>query len=312
MKKCIYAGGWERIVSVSTTARMKVFPGASRSTPKIPVPNIRFNNKTPNTARPHIERPGRNAVNEKSEGRLANSASPYLRSAVHQQVDWYEWGTEAFARSKAEDKPILLDIGAVWCHWWHVIDRESYENPQLAAIINQLFITEKVDRDERPDVDARYQAAISAISGQGGWPLTGFLLPDGRPFFGGTYFPPEDAMGRPGFRRILEAVAAGFRTRRAEVEEAANRLAEAVANAETFVGARGKFDSSVADDQIESIVNMFDAGNGGFGRSPKFPHPAAIDLLLERRGRRDFRRAPNPAVIPASGGARSVARTASS
>jgi uncharacterized protein YyaL (SSP411 family) len=221
-------------------------------------------------------------VNEKTEGRLANSASPYLRSAVHQQVDWYEWGTEAFARAKAEDKPILLDIGAVWCHWCHVIDRESYENPQLAAIINQLFIPVKVDRDERPDVDARYQAAISAISGQGGWPLTGFLLPDGRPFFGGTYFPPEDAMGRPGFRRILEAVAAGFRDRRAEVEEAAGKLAEAVAKAETFVGARGVFDSRVADDQIESIVNMFDARNGGFGRSPKFPHPAAIDLLLER------------------------------
>ncbi len=221
-------------------------------------------------------------MNQKSEGRLANSASPYLRSAVHQQVDWYEWGTEAFARAKAEDKPILLDIGAVWCHWCHVIDRESYENPQLAAIINQLFIPVKVDRDERPDVDARYQAAISTISGQGGWPLTGFLLPDGRPFFGGTYFPPEDAMGRPGFRRILEAVATGFRDRRAEVEEAASRLAEAVAKAETFAGARGKFDSRVADDQIESIVNMFDARNGGFGRSPKFPHPAAIDLLLER------------------------------
>ncbi len=221
-------------------------------------------------------------MNEKSEHRLTHSASPYLRSAVHQPVDWFEWGAEAFARAKAEDKPILLDIGAVWCHWCHVIDRESYENPQLAAIINQLFIPVKVDRDERPDVDARYQAAISAISGQGGWPLTGFLLPDGRPFFGGTYFPPEDAMGRPGFRRILEAVAASYRTRRAEVEEAAGRLAEAVAKAETFTGARGKFDSRVADDQIESIVNMFDSRNGGFGRQPKFPHSAAIDLLLER------------------------------
>ncbi len=104
-------------------------------------------------------------MNEKSEGRLASSASPYLRSAVHQPVEWYEWGPEAFARAKAEDKPILLDIGAVWCHWCHVIDRESYEDPQLAAVINQLFIAVKVDRDERPDVDARYQAAISAISG---------------------------------------------------------------------------------------------------------------------------------------------------
>ena len=220
-------------------------------------------------------------MNEKSEGRLARAASPYLRSAMHQAVDWYEWGEEAFARARAEDKPILLDIGAVWCHWCHVIDRESYENPQLAAIINQLFVPVKVDRDERPDVDARYQAAISALSGQGGWPLTGFLLPDGRPFFGGTYFPPEDAMGRPGFRRILEAVAAGYRSKRADVEEAASRLAEAVAKSETFAGGRAEFDSRVAEDQAESIVNLFDSRNGGFGRSPKFPHPAAIDLLLE-------------------------------
>jgi uncharacterized protein len=220
-------------------------------------------------------------VNEKSEGRLARAASPYLRSAVHQEVDWYEWGEEAFARARAEDKPILLDIGAVWCHWCHVIDRESYENPQLAAIINELFIPVKVDRDERPDVDARYQAAISALSGQGGWPLTGFLLPDGRPFYGGTYFPPEDAMGRPGFRRILEAVSAGFRNKRAEVEDAATRLAEAVAKTETFAGGRGEFDARVAQEQAESIVNLFDSHNGGFGRSPKFPHPAALDLLLE-------------------------------
>ena len=221
-------------------------------------------------------------MNEKSEHRLAHSASPYLRSAVHQPVDWYEWGAEAFARAQAEDKPILLDIGAVWCHWCHVIDRESYENPQLAEIINRLFIPVKVDRDERPDVDSRYQAAISAISGQGGWPLTGFLLPDGRPFYGGTYFPPDDAMGRPGFRRILEAVSASYHTRRAEVLDAARRLAEAVAKSETFSGARGAFDSRIADGQIESIVNMFDARNGGFGRAPKFPHSAAIDLLLER------------------------------
>ena len=220
-------------------------------------------------------------MTEKSEGRLARSASPYLRSAVHQPVDWYEWGAEAFARARAEDKPILLDIGAVWCHWCHVIDRESYEDPQLAAIINQLYIPVKVDRDERPDVDARYQAAISTISGQGGWPLTGFLLPDGRPFFGGTYFPPEDAMGRPGFRRILEAVSASYHNRRAEVEDAASKLAEAVAHAETFPGARGNFDARVAEDQADSIIQMFDSRNGGFGRSPKFPHPAAIDLLLE-------------------------------
>jgi len=221
-------------------------------------------------------------VNDENVSRLARAASPYLRSAAHQPVAWYEWGEEAFARAQAEDKPILLDIGAVWCHWCHVIDRESYENEEIAARINQLFIPVKVDRDERPEVDARYQAAISAISGQGGWPLTGFLLPDGRPFFGGTYFPPEDAMGRPGFRRVLEAVSQGYRERRAEVEESANKLAQAVAHAELFPGARAEFDAGTADAQIESITGMFDGRNGGFGSAPKFAHPAAIDLLLER------------------------------
>ena len=220
-------------------------------------------------------------MNEKSAGRLAQAASPYLRSAVHQAVDWYEWGEEAFARARAEDKPILLDIGAVWCHWCHVIDRESYENPELAAVINKLFIPVKVDRDERPDVDARYQAAISTVSGQGGWPLTGFLLPDGRPFYGGTYFPPEDGMGRPGFRRVLEAAAAAYRDKRTDVEEAAAHLAEAVAQSETFAGGRGEFDSRIPESQAESIVSMFDSRNGGFGRAPKFPHPSALDLLLE-------------------------------
>ena len=146
-------------------------------------------------------------MSQHTDSRLKNSASPYLRSAAHQPVDWYDWGEEAFARARAEDKPILLDIGAVWCHWCHVIDRESYENPEIAEIINRYFIPVKVDRDERPDVDARYQAAVGAISGQGGWPLTGFLTPEGKPFFGGTYFPPEDAMGRPGFKRILMTIA---------------------------------------------------------------------------------------------------------
>jgi uncharacterized protein len=217
-----------------------------------------------------------------SENRLKNSASPYLRSAAHQPIDWYEWGEEAFARAAAEDKPILLDIGAVWCHWCHVIDRESYENPAIAKIISDNFVAVKVDRDERPDVDSRYQSAISAISRQGGWPLTGFLLPDGKPFFGGTYFPPDDQMGRPGFRRVLLAVADSFRTKRADLERAANSISEAVAQAEAFVGARADFDASVVEAQIASITQLFDIRNGGFGESPKFPHSSAIDLVLER------------------------------
>src|SRR5205814_4560422 len=142
-------------------------------------------------------------VSEKTENRLKDSASPYLRSAAHQPIDWHEWGDAAFARAKSEDKPILLDIVCRLLLEKKNIDRESYENAELAKIINEHFVAVKVDRDERPDVDSRYQSAISAISGQGGWPLTGFLLSDGKPFFGGTYFPPEDQMGRPGFRRLL-------------------------------------------------------------------------------------------------------------
>ncbi|OLB82289.1 MAG: thioredoxin domain-containing protein [Acidobacteria bacterium 13_2_20CM_2_57_6] len=216
------------------------------------------------------------------ENRLKDSASPYLRSAAHQPIDWHEWGDAAFARAQSEDKPILLDIGAVWCHWCHVIDRESYENPEIAKIINEHFVAVKVDRDERPDVDSRYQSAVSAISGQGGWPLTGFLLSDGKPFFGGNYFPPEDQMGRPGFRRILLAVADSYRNKRAELERAANSLADAVSQAEVFTGARADFDPGVVDAQIKSITQLFDIKNGGFGRAPKFPHSSAIDLILER------------------------------
>jgi len=217
-----------------------------------------------------------------TENRLKNSASPYLRSAAHQPIDWYEWGETAFTHAKSQDKPILLDIGAVWCHWCHVIDRESYENPETAKIINEHFVPVKVDRDERPDVDSRYQSAISAISGQGGWPLTGFLMPDGRPFFGGTYFPPDDMAGRPSFRRVLLAVADAYKNRREELLKTADSLSEAVAKAEVFTGARGEFDPQVIETQISSITQLFDVRNGGFGKAPKFPHASAVDLLLER------------------------------
>ncbi|MGO9591617.1 MAG: thioredoxin domain-containing protein [Candidatus Acidiferrales bacterium] len=222
-------------------------------------------------------------MTQAAENRLKNSASPYLRSAAHQPVDWHEWGEEAFAKARAAGKPVLLDIGAVWCHWCHVIDRESYENPEIAAMINQLYIPVKVDRDERPDVDARYQSAISAISGQGGWPLTAFLTPDGKPFFGGTYFPPDDAMGRPGFKRILAAISDAFEKRRAEVDNSAHALEEAVARAEIFHGARGEFDARVVDAVVDAAVKRFDPAHGGFGDAPKFPHSSAIDLLLERQ-----------------------------
>ena len=229
-------------------------------------------------------------MTEPTENRLKNSASPYLRSAAHQPIDWNEWGEEAFQKARAEGKPVLLDIGAVWCHWCHVIDRESYENPEIAAIINELYIPVKVDRDERPDVDARYQSAISAISGQGGWPLTAFLTPDGKPFYGGTYFPPEDAGNRPGFRRVLLAISEAFKTRRAEIDNTANALAEAVGKGEVFQDARGIFSADVIDTVIESALRQFDDQHGGFGNSPKFPHSSAVDLLLEAyQGTREAR-----------------------
>src|SRR5260221_14095436 len=148
---------------------------------------------------------------------LAHASSSYLRSAMHQPIHWHEWGAEAFETAKRENKPILLDIGAVWCHWCHVMDRESYDSPHIASLINDNFIAIKVDRDDRPDVNSRYQAAVHAISGQDGWPLTAFLTPDGRPFFGGTYFPPDDHWGRPGFKRVLMGIAGAYKDKHDEV-----------------------------------------------------------------------------------------------
>src|ERR1700761_4910721 len=174
-----------------------------------------------------------------SDGRengLAKAASAYLRSARHQPIEWNEWGPEAFAKAAAEDKPILLEIGAVWCHWCHVMERESYEDPATAAVINEHFVALKVDRDDRPDVDTRYQAAVQAISGQGGWPLAAFLTPDGRPYFGGTYFPPEDRYGRAGFPRVLLTMAEAFQQRRDEVHESAEGILAAIEHNEAFSG----------------------------------------------------------------------------
>jgi uncharacterized protein YyaL (SSP411 family) len=212
---------------------------------------------------------------------LEHAASSYLRSARHQPVRWHAWGEAAFALAQAEDKPILLDIGAVWCHWCHVMDRESYEDAEIAALINELFVAVKVDRDERPDVDARYQAAVSAISGQGGWPLTAFLTPDGRPYFGGTYIPRDDRYGRPGMGRVLLAMAQVWRERRDEALETAGSVMAAIEHNESFSGRNGALNLELVDKIASSILAQFDPRNGGFGSQPKFPHPAALDLLLE-------------------------------
>jgi uncharacterized protein YyaL (SSP411 family) len=211
---------------------------------------------------------------------LENSASSYLRSARHQPVEWHPWGEAAFARALHLNRPILLDIGAVWCHWCHVMDGESYEDPEIAKVINEHFIAVKVDRDERPDVDTRYQAAVSAISGQGGWPLTAFLTPDGRPYYGGTYFPRDDRYGRPGFGRVLLAMAQVWSDRRDEALETASSVMAAIEHNETFSGRSADLSPALIEKIATAIVKQFDPRNGGFGSQPKFPHPAALDLLL--------------------------------
>ena len=217
---------------------------------------------------------------------LARASSAYLRSAMHQPIQWHEWGVEAFAAAQAANKPMLLDIGAVWCHWCHVMDRESYDDPEIAAIVNEHFIAVKVDRDERPDIDSRYQAAVQAVSGQGGWPLTAFLTPDGKPFYGGTYFPPQDGYGRPSFRRVLLSIANAYKEKRGDVVEQAGMVESAIAQSESFAGRSGRVSAGViAAIQDFSAFKMFDPQHGGFGQAPKFPHPSALDLLIERYAR---------------------------
>jgi len=216
---------------------------------------------------------------------LARASSAYLRSAMHQPIQWHEWGEEAFATAQRENKPILLDIGAVWCHWCHVMDRESYDDPDVAAIVNEHFIAVKVDRDERPDIDSRYQVAVSAVSGQGGWPLTAFLTPDGKPFYGGTYFPPNDGYGRPSFKRVLISIANAYKEKHGDVVEQAKMVEQAIAQSESHAGRDGRISPSIIQAIQQSAFKMFDPQNGGFGQAPKFPHPSALDLLIEQYAR---------------------------
>jgi len=216
------------------------------------------------------------------ENLLAGEASAYLRSAAHQPVHWLPWGDAVFARARAEDKPILLDIGAVWCHWCHVMDGESYEDPAVAGILNRDFVCVKVDRDERPDVDTRYQRAVAAISGQGGWPLTAFLTPDGDVFFGGTYFPPDDGQaGRPGFATVLRHVARLYREDPTKIRGNAQAIREHVGT--SLDEARpGTVTLEAIDHAVDRMARVFDVRYGGFGTAPKFPHAGAVELVLGR------------------------------
>jgi uncharacterized protein len=216
-----------------------------------------------------------------SANHLGAAASAYLRSAAHQPVHWYPWSTEAFDAARTADRPVLLDVGAVWCHWCHVMDGESYEDPDLAEFLNANFVCVKVDRDERPDVDARYQRAVQALTRQGGWPLTAFLTPGGDVFYGGTYFPPDNGHGRPGFRAVLEAVLDAYRNRRHQVVSQAEAIRRAV-TAQLDEPSGGTVTAALLDAAELQILNAFDPAYGGFGREPKFPHPGALLFLLSR------------------------------
>jgi uncharacterized protein len=213
--------------------------------------------------------------------RLGDAASAYLRSAAHQPIHWHAWSAEAFAEAAGKDRPVLLDIGAVWCHWCHVMDGESYEDPGLAEFLNQHFVCIKVDRDERPDVDARYQRAVQAMTGQGGWPLTAFLLPDGQVFYGGTYFPPDGKYGRPGFRAVLAQVLDVYRNQRERVGQQALAIRRLLTE-QMDEAAPGAVGPHLLKAATERMAQVFDVRNGGFGTQPKFPHPAAVGFLLHR------------------------------
>ena len=212
---------------------------------------------------------------------LSAATSAYLKSAAHQPVPWWAWGPDAFAEAKRLDRPILLDIGAVWCHWCHVMDGESYEDPAIAELLADGFICIKVDRDERPDVDARYQRAVQALTGMGGWPLTAFLTPEGEVFFGGTYFPPEPLPNRPSFRQVLTSIRAIYADQRDRVATQAAAISKVVRESLDEI-APGEPADELLMQAEERLVRHFEPKFGGWGQGPKFPHPAAIAYLLAR------------------------------
>ncbi len=213
---------------------------------------------------------------------LVGEDSPYLQSAARQPVDWYPFGPEAFQRAQQLDRPILLDIGAVWCHWCHVMDRESYENPEVARLINDMFVAVKVDRDARPDIDARYQQAVQALTGSGGWPLTAFLTPQGRVFFGGTYFPPESRLGRPGLQQLLPQVSAAYKDNRDRVLAAADSIAQRLAAYELASVQPGELTPAVVETIAKALREDLDPEYGGSKGAPKFPQGGAVLLALDR------------------------------
>jgi len=216
--------------------------------------------------------------------RLHLESSPYLRQHAHNPVDWHPWGREALDAARENDRPILLSVGYSSCHWCHVMERESFEDPAVAALMNEHFVNIKVDREERPDVDQIYMKAVQAMTGSGGWPMTVFLTPEGVPFYGGTYFPPQPRQGMPSFSQVLRAASDAYRTRRDQVRDSGARLIEALAQ----VGQRSPSDldgEALLEGAWRMLSQQYDATHGGFGRAPKFPQPVTLELLLRHHVR---------------------------
>jgi uncharacterized protein len=211
---------------------------------------------------------------------LAGETSPYLLQHANNPVDWQPWSEAAFARARAEDKPVLLSIGYAACHWCHVMAHESFEDPATAQLMNELFVNIKVDREERPDIDAIYMSAVQAMTGQGGWPMTMFLTPEGVPYHGGTYYPPTDRYGMPSFARVLRSVAEAYRTRRGDVLDTATRVRGLYAAAQQTAVSAGELTAAQLDAAASGIAARYDARNGGFEGAPKFPQTMALDFLL--------------------------------
>jgi uncharacterized protein YyaL (SSP411 family) len=211
--------------------------------------------------------------------RLSKEKSPYLRHAASQKIDWYPWSDRAFDKAREQDKPVFLSSGAIWCHWCHVMAKECFEDKEIAKLLNEHFISIKLDRDERPDIDRRYQNAVSAMGFGGGWPLSVFLTPDKKPFFGGTYFPPVDSPERPGFQKVLKSVADFYSSKRDFVAEYSQKLTDSLKQ-KSFT--EGDIQEAAVQDAVIKILSQFDTTHGGFGSAPKFPMPGAVQLLMNR------------------------------
>jgi uncharacterized protein YyaL (SSP411 family) len=212
--------------------------------------------------------------------RLSRETSPYLLQHAHNPVDWYPWGEEAFEKAKNENKPILLSIGYSACHWCHVMEHESFENEKIAALMNELFVNIKVDREERPDLDEIYMNAVQMLTGRGGWPMTMFLTPDRKPFYGGTYFPPEDRQGMPGFPRILMGVSQAYRERPEDVQKSVSQILAALRRMSESQETSKHLSPAVVVDGAENIARAYDSDNGGLGQAPKFPNAGVYELFL--------------------------------